>query len=218
MILALETSSPKCEISFLKDDKEILSLFADTESKHEKNLISFINFSLKYLNISLQDIELIGISIGPGNFTALRVGLATAFGLSYPCNIPLKGINTLDALYYTCLYYFDEIREKKIVCVIDAKRESLYTAVYQNQKIINNYQLVPINKFSYLFKKEEVDFICGSGILFYPELFSNYKKINIYYPKAKIIGLLAKQAKEEGKLDNIFSLFPFYLKEPDIRK
>ncbi|MCS7250086.1 MAG: tRNA (adenosine(37)-N6)-threonylcarbamoyltransferase complex dimerization subunit type 1 TsaB [candidate division WOR-3 bacterium] len=218
MILALETSSPNCEISFLKDNKEVFSIFADTHSKHEKNLILLLDFSLKYLNISLKDIELIGISIGPGNFTALRVGLATSFGLSYPYNIPLKGINTLDALYHTCLYYFEEIKEKKVVCVIDAKRETLYSAVYQNQKRLTDYQLISITKFPSLFPQEEVDFICGSGILFYPELFNNYKKINIYYPKAKIIGLLAQEAKKEGKLDAPFSLSPFYLKEPDIRK
>lgn len=218
MILALETSSPNCEISFLKDDKEVFSLFADTHSKHEKNLILLLDFSFKYLNISLKDIELMGISIGPGNFTALRVGLATSFGLSYPNNIPLKGINTLDALYHTCLYYFYEIKEKKIACVIDAKRETLYTAVYQNQKIITDYQLVSIDKFPTLFPKEEIAFVCGNGILFYPELFNNYKKINIYYPKAKIIGMLAKEAEKEGKLDNPFSLSPFYLKEPDIKK
>lgn len=218
MILALETSSPNCEISFLKDDKEIFSIFADTHSKHEKNLILLIDFSLKYLNISLKDIELIGISTGPGNFTALRVGLATTFGLSYPYNIPVKGINTLDALYYTALHYFNNIEKEKVICVIDAKRESLYTAVYQDKKLIGGYQLVAIDKFSTFFPKEEFSFVCGSGILFYPDLFIDYKKINIYYPKAKIIGLLAIKAKEENKLDNIFSLSPFYLKEPDIRK
>ncbi len=218
MILALETSSPNCEISFLKGEKEIFSTFTDTHSKHEKNLTLILDFSFKYLNISLKDIELIGISIGPGNFTALRVGLATSFGLAYPHNIPLKGINTLDALYHTCLHYFNELKEKKVACVIDAKRESFYTALYQNQKIISDYQLVSINDFPIFFPKEEIAFVCGSGLLFYPELFKDYKKINIYYPKAKIIGLLAKKAKEEGKLDNPFSLSPFYLKEPDIRK
>lgn len=218
MILALETSSPNCEISFLKDNKEIFSIFADTQSKHEKNLISLINFSLKYLNISLKDIELIGVSIGPGNFTALRVGLATSFGLSYPHNIPIKGINTLDALYHTCLYYFEKMKKEKILCVIDAKRESLYTAVYQEEKLIFNYQLVPIKEFPNLFPYKEISFVCGSGILFYEELFREYKKINIYYPKAKIIGLLAVKAKEENNLDDPFSLSPFYLKEPDIRK
>ncbi|MEO0087021.1 MAG: tRNA (adenosine(37)-N6)-threonylcarbamoyltransferase complex dimerization subunit type 1 TsaB [candidate division WOR-3 bacterium] len=218
MILALETSSPNCELSFLKDNKEIFSIFADTHSKHEKNLILILDFALKYLNISLKDIELIGVSIGPGNFTALRVGLATSFGLSYPHNIPIKGINTLDALYHTCLYYFEKMEKEKILCVIDAKRESLYTAVYQEEKLIFDYQLVPIKEFPNLFPYKEISFVCGSGILFYKELFREYKKINIYYPEAKIIGLLAVKAKEENNLDDPFSLSPFYLKEPDIRK
>jgi tRNA threonylcarbamoyladenosine biosynthesis protein TsaB len=218
VIVALETSSPNCEITFLKEEKEILTIFADTHSKHEKNLITFFGWAFKYLKITIKEVELIGISIGPGNFTALRVGLATALGIAYPHNIPVKAINTLDALYFTSLFYFSYLKDKKILVVSDAKRESLYAALYQNEEKIGNYQLVAINKLSTIFKEEEIDFVCGNALLSYPQLFENFKKINIYYPKAKIIGLLAKKAKEAQKLDSLFSLSPFYLKEPDIRK
>lgn len=217
MIIALETSSPNCEISFLENDKEILTIFADTQSKHEKNLILFFNWAFQYLKITFFDIELIGISIGPGNFTALRVGLATCLGLAYPYNLLIKGINTLDALYFTCLHYFPELKDKKILIVSDAKRESLYTALYQNKEMISDYQLWEISKFPLIFNKKEIDFICGNALLSYPQIFENYQKINIYYPRAKVIGLLAKKAKKEGRLDALFSLSPFYLKEPDIK-
>lgn len=218
MIVALETSSPNCEIAFLKEDKEILTIFADTHSKHEKNLITFFDWAFKYLKITIKDIELIAVSIGPGNFTALRVGLATVFGLAYPHNISVKAINTLDALYFTCLFYFSYLKDKKILVVNDAKRESVYTALYQNEEKIGNYQLVEINKLLLIFKEKEIDFVCGNALLSYPQIFENFKKINIYSPKAKVIGLLAKKAKEAGKLDSLFLLSPFYLKEPDIRK
>lgn len=107
---------------------EILADFRyDVKLTHSEVLLSNIDRLLKALNLNLEDLDGLSISLGPGSFTGLRIGLATVKGLSLASGKPAVGIPTLDALAFLtrgCKY--------PVVPIIDAKKYQIYAAVYDS--------------------------------------------------------------------------------------
>ena len=128
-ILNIESSTTNCSISLSYDGK-VISLNENNDEKysHSTNLHSFIKDVLTKSNVSLQKLSAIAVSKGPGSYTGLRIGVAAAKGLCYALDIPLISISTL-------LVLAKQIKFKKeglIIPVMDARRNEVYSAVYDN--------------------------------------------------------------------------------------
>jgi tRNA threonylcarbamoyl adenosine modification protein YeaZ len=98
LILAIETSLEPGSVSILKDSEEIASAVGDDKISRSNDLILLIEEILAKCRRKLFDLRLIAVSIGPGSFTGLRVGMATARGLSLGSSIPCVGVSALEAL------------------------------------------------------------------------------------------------------------------------
>lgn len=126
-ILSIDTSSNICGVSILEDTNLICKLDADTGRTHSENLMPMIDEALKKAELKPADINLIVCDIGPGSFTGIRIGVATAKAFSDSLNIPCVGISSLEALAYKPMFL-------GYVCsMIDCKNDNCYFALYEKK-------------------------------------------------------------------------------------
>ena len=109
-ILAFDTSTEKFSISILKNNKVILNLSKILNKTYSKFLIPILEKSLKKSKLNVKEINHILISLGPGSFTGVRIGIAAAKGLAIPYKIKISGFNNMDILANSIN---DKIKKKK---------------------------------------------------------------------------------------------------------
>ncbi|HEX8378264.1 MAG TPA: tRNA (adenosine(37)-N6)-threonylcarbamoyltransferase complex dimerization subunit type 1 TsaB, partial [Pedobacter sp.] len=106
---------------------------------HASNLTLFIEEVMLSAGKTMPDLDAVAVSMGPGSYTGLRIGVSTAKGLCYGLDIPLIAINTLEAMAYG--YRMIDTSESKLFCpMIDARRMEVYSAVYNS----NLNELLPV--------------------------------------------------------------------------
>ena len=124
-ILHLETSTKVCSVALSKDG-ELLAIKELEEQgySHGENLTLFVESVLEKAGVSMKELDAISVTSGPGSYTGLRIGVATAKGLCYALKIPLIAIDSLTALAA-------QVDTKKTKCaVIDARRMEVYNAFF----------------------------------------------------------------------------------------
>jgi len=96
-ILGIDTSTDNCSVVLLTDN-QVIERNEIAKSAHSEKLIQFISEILEEANITVEELTCIGVNIGPGSFTGLRIGLSTAKGLAFPHNIPILPVKSLPVL------------------------------------------------------------------------------------------------------------------------
>lgn len=133
VILNIETSTDVCSVA-LSSDGYILHHREDFNGpNHAAVLSDFIADSLNYLEShGNMHLDAVGVSIGPGSYTGLRIGLSEAKGLAYALFVPLIGINTLEIIAAQTMFAFDDFNPDTDLFqpMIDARRDEVYTATY----------------------------------------------------------------------------------------
>ena len=174
------------------------------------------------------EIDGIGVSLGPGSFTGLRVGLAYAKGLAYALNKPIVGVPTLDAFAYGYRHIREGVftdNQMKIIPVMDAKMGDVYTATYDiNGERLTEYSAVILNEWLNSLSGDNI--FIGDGARIYRSLIQNKLKNgeahfvypNLDSPRASYVAFIAMERIRAGKTDAISSLEPIYLHPPRIRK
>ena len=102
-ILAIDTSGKICSASVMEEGKILKTISNESEREHSQTLMPTIKKLLDELNLTIDDIDLLSCSRGPGSFTGIRVGMATIKALSDAKNIPIAGVDTLKALAYSTM-------------------------------------------------------------------------------------------------------------------
>ena len=126
LILNLETATKTCSVALAQDGKVLASEDLTTEKfSHAEKLNTFIQDVMAEADKTLNDLDAVAISAGPGSYTGLRIGASTAKGLCYALDIPLIAINSLKALAARCN------AESGLICpMFDARRMEVYCAIY----------------------------------------------------------------------------------------
>ncbi len=124
-ILALSTTSSSGSIAIYKEDHISYINHLDIKVTHSERLLPQIDTGLKSSKIDISQIDLVVIANGPGSFTSIRIGLATAKGICMAHNIPLLPISTLELLANNVVS-----SNRNILTLIDAKMSEVYTALY----------------------------------------------------------------------------------------
>jgi len=124
-ILALSTTSSSGSIAIYKEDHISYINHLDIKITHSERLLPQIDAGLKNSKIGISDIDLVTIANGPGSFTGVRIGLATAKGICMAHNIPLLPINTLELLANNIAF-----STRNILAFIDARMAEVYAALY----------------------------------------------------------------------------------------
>ena len=125
--LALDSSGLTAAVAVMTDGKLAAEYTVNNKKTHSQTLLPMIDEVMKAVGIEPKQLDCIAISRGPGSFTGLRIGSATAKGLGLALNIPVAEVSSLDALAYN-LYG----NEGCIICpIMDARRQEVYTAAYE---------------------------------------------------------------------------------------
>ena len=218
-ILHIETSSKNCSVA-ISDGEEILCLCEEVSDnyKQSESLHSFVEWALEGADISLKDLDAISLGKGPGSYTGLRIGAASAKCFCYGLKLPLIAINSLDSMVEQFVNQGFDL----IIPLIDARRMEVYTAFFDGTsgEMIKETEakILDENSFSELADKK-VLFI-GDGAKKFQDLLSAFGeglpkaefKFDIY-PSAK--GLIKKSVEKfnQKEFEDTAYFEPFYLKD-----
>ena len=128
-ILALDSSSLVASVAIITDDILTAEYTINYKKTHSQTLLPMLNEMAKNIDLDLNSIDAIAIASGPGSFTGLRIGAATAKGLGLALDKPIISVPTLEAMAYN-IYTFDRF----IVPIMDARRDQVYTGIYQMEE------------------------------------------------------------------------------------
>ena len=129
-VLALDSSGLVASVALVEDGEEEAVLLAEYtinyKKTHSQTLLPMLDEIVKMTELDLDTIDAVATAAGPGSFTGLRIGSATAKGLGFALNKPLVAVPTLDALAFN-LY-----GTENLICpLMDARRNQVYTGIYE---------------------------------------------------------------------------------------
>ena len=140
-ILNIDTASESAHVSIAKDGLVIQALYSESQKEHASFLQTAIQQLAKLTGIKLTDIDAVAVTAGPGSYTGLRVGMASAKGLCYALQKPLITLNTLEVLAASAIHIFPKYKIEFLLCpMMDARRMEVFTAIYNSDLKI---QLAP---------------------------------------------------------------------------
>ncbi len=212
LILGIETSTRAAGVALISDEKILAEISQESKLYHSENLLPQIEQVLKIANV--EKVDAIAVSLGPGSFTGLRIGLAAAKALSYAWQVKIIGVPTLQALafHFPC-------SSAKILTLIDAQKNSAYVQTFQNAVPIDEVKVKPIaeilNAASEL--SDEV-ILCGDVLSkIKVELPANvtFAPINLRMPRAVNVAICGKNLLDAGKEGNVMDMEPLYLRRSE---
>ncbi|SHG39003.1 tRNA threonylcarbamoyladenosine biosynthesis protein TsaB [Thermosyntropha lipolytica DSM 11003] len=225
LLLAIDSATPVAGVAILNEEKVLYEEFCNYRKTHSETLLPMIDRALKVCACSLHDIDVIGITAGPGSFTGLRIGMAAVKGLSLATGKPIVAVSTLDMLAANVLPCEDILA----VPLLDARKNEVYSAVYTfrygtMQKVveekawgIEELALKIREKKESLFKKYVV--ILGDGYYPYAAYWQEVLEESLLlppehlmYPRSAAMGKIALAKAERGDFADVFTLTPVYLR------
>ncbi len=212
-VLLIDTAAATAGIGFANSE----DIIAQQTNEEQKDHAAFVQPAIRQLarlnNLSLQDVEAVAVVNGPGSYTGLRVGLASAKGLCYALNKPLILINTLEAMALATIELFPD--ETVLHCpLVDARRMEVFTAVYNNQleTVLAPQPLILTENSFQEFLNRRVIF-SGSGAIKMQTLINHFNGVfsQARYTLQQVNKLAQKACIIEQFADIAYSE-PFYLK------
>ena len=212
-ILNIETSTTNCSVSLFKSGV-VVGVKEDNSSEysHAERLHVYIDEVLKTAKLTIDQLEAIAISKGPGSYTGLRIGVSAAKGLCYALSIPLISVPTLEALAHQV-----EAPKGPIIAMLDARRMEVYSAVYDTQHDeIRSTETEVLSSESYqeLLELSPVYFI-GNGVTKTRDIITHKNALFIEnkLPSAKHMGALSFEKFRNRNFEDVAYFEPFYLKD-----
>ena len=217
-ILLIETSTALCSAALAEDGAITAYKESSAPKAHASLTAVFIQEILEERNMTLADCEAVCVSMGPGSYTGLRVGVSTAKGLCFGSGKPLLAVGTLDTLVAQAAdaATSEEGSYSFIIPMIDARRMEVYTAVFApdgTQITETAPAIIDENSFAEYLEQGPVLFIGdGAGkcadVIRHPN--AHFCQC---YPKASAMLEPALQAYKEKRFEDVAYFEPFYLKE-----
>ena len=213
LILSIETSTTNCSVSLSRKGKLlIVKEDYDKNYSHAERLHVYIDDVLKQAKVSVNDVDAIAISKGPGSYTGLRIGVSSAKGLCFALNKPLISIPTLESLAHQVTNH-----DGVIVSMLDARRLEVYAAIFDSNYVqIRETKAEVLNEssFSSYLEKGKVYFI-GNGVEKTKNLIVHQNAVFIddKLPSANEMGSLAFNKYKISDFEDVAYFEPYYLKD-----
>lgn len=218
-ILALDSSGLVATVAILEDEQTVAEYTVNYKKTHSQTLLPMLDEIVKMTEFDLSTIDAIAVSGGPGSFTGLRIGAATAKGLGLALDKPLIHIPTVDGLAYN-LYGCTGL----ICPIMDARRSQVYTGLYRFEndefRVVEEQMAISVQD---LVKKlnqygEKVTFL-GDGVPVYGKDLKSELEVECYFAPAHLnrqraatVGALGIKYFAEGKTETAMEHSPDYLR------
>jgi tRNA threonylcarbamoyladenosine biosynthesis protein TsaB len=216
-LLSIDTATGKAQVSAWRDGSVLHALYNDAQKDHAAFLQPALQQLLKEADIDIKEINAVAVNAGPGSYTGLRVGMASAKGLCYALDIPLITLNGLELLTASLQNQLNGISATDLFCpMIDARRMEVFTAVYDAEmKTILEPCAMILDENSF---KEQCEnkrmFFFGNGSGKFKTIFSHpnacFENTGIM-PAA--MGAMAGARFEKKQFADLSYSEPFYIKE-----
>ena len=218
-ILNIETSTEVCSVA-LTSEGQVLDHRENYEGQtHATMLSQYVKEMLDYSRSREIKLEAIAVSIGPGSYTGLRIGLSEAKGLAFGLNVPLIGVNTLQLMAVSTMFnHFIDEENVLYVPMIDARRMEVYTAAYApSLEAVLEPQAMILDEHSFdaLLDKGHTLILMGNGSDKARQVLTRdgVRFVEGVKPVAVDMMALAEKAYREQDFIDVAYSTPLYLKE-----
>ena len=220
-VLAIDSSGLTATVAVVEETQTVAEYTINYKKTHSQTLLPMIDEVVKMTELDLGTINAIAVAGGPGSFTGLRIGSATAKGLGLALNKPLIHVPTVDGLAYNVFGCED------IICpIMDARRNQVYTGIYEfdgnELRVLEDQMAVSIEELGEKLKQysRPVVFL-GDGVPVFrkrlvteimPESDLHFAPASMNRQRAASVGSLAIRYYEEGKTETAVEHQPDYLR------
>lgn len=220
LILGVETATAQVGCAIGRHDGVLASFRAARGRRHAETLVPAIEFTCRHAGIELSDLAAVAVDVGPGLFSGLRVGIATAKAIALALRIPMVGVSSLDLLAFPVRH-----TNRLIVPAIDARRGELFYAFYRQVpggvQRLTDYQVgSPADLVSELVASGEDSLLVGDGAQRYPDIVTGATGIEVggpftAHPSAAALVELAHPLAMREEFVQSWELEPLYLRRTD---
>lgn len=229
LVLGIETSTPQTSVAIGSEQGVIASALVSrgmssggplkkTGASYNEFLLPGIRFCLEEAGLGFRNIGGVAVSLGPGLYTGMRVGLATAKAIAQALSVPIVGLASLDLLAYDVRY-----SPRPICAVLDARRKEVFHAFYRSSpggiQRMTDYKVERAEQLAYgITSKPDEVLLVGNGALLYREIFEelgNSVEIGTMghaFPDATALVELALPRLFREDFDSLDGLKPLYLR------
>jgi tRNA threonylcarbamoyl adenosine modification protein YeaZ len=218
-ILALDSSGLVASVAVAEDEVLLAEYTVNYKKTHSQTLLPMLDEVAKMIELDMNTVDAIAVAGGPGSFTGLRIGSATAKGLGLALKKPLVHIPTVDALAWN-LY-----GSEALICpMMDARRNQVYTGLYrfegENFRILQEQTPMAVAELAeQLNQRGEKVMFLGDGVPVYRELLAELLKVpyqvapaHLNRQRASAVAVLAMQYVREGRIETAADHVPDYLR------
>lgn len=221
-ILHIETATQICSVALSENDEIISSHQSDVKNAHSSILTVFIDEIFRETGINIHHLDAVSVSMGPGSYTGLRIGVSAAKGLCYAGDKPLIAINTLEAMAFGMIKIatgkIENIADCLFCPMIDARRMEVYSAIFNfdlgkiravQAEIIDEQSFAEfLNQHKMVFagdgaEKCKISLSASQNAIF----------LDDFVPSANYLVGLANRKFNENEFENVAYFEPFYLKD-----
>jgi tRNA threonylcarbamoyladenosine biosynthesis protein TsaB len=218
-ILSIETSTRVGSVAIIEDEHLIAEYILNVVSTHSERLLPSIDQILKDSQLTVRDIEGFAVSLGPGSFTGLRIGISTVKGLALATGRAVVGVPTLDCLAHNIAF------THLLVCpILDARKGEVYTALYQGDGSGKLEKLTPdlaLNPDDLLERVKEPVIFLGDGVQAYRDKLMHFQGDYLFassylnQPRASVLGKLGLEKFRQGEILKEEEILPLYCRAPE---
>lgn len=219
-ILAFDSSGLVASVAILTEEQMIAEYTINYKKTHSQTLLPMLDEVVKMTALDFDEIDAIAVAAGPGSFTGLRIGSATAKGLGLALHKPLVSVPTLEGLAFNCYGSED------IICpMMDARRKQVYTGLYT----FSNGKMVVLKEQTACPVEEIIQEVCaqgrkviflGDGVPVYRSIIEEYMQgpyvfapAHMNRQRAGAVGMRAFDYIREGKTESAAEHAPVYLRK-----
>jgi tRNA threonylcarbamoyladenosine biosynthesis protein TsaB len=215
-ILSIETATQTCSVALHREEKLLAVQDFHLDKSHSSILHPLVRDMLAYCESGRADLDAVAVSMGPGSYTGLRIGVSAAKGLCYALDVPLIAVNTLEAMALSVRHY---LGAGSWLCpMLDARRMEVYCLLQDEsgRQVIETRPLI-------LDRQSFTDYLQDHRICFFGngsdkarpllEQHSHATFVENVSCSARWVGELARLRYQEGFFEDLAYFVPFYLKE-----
>ncbi|WCO66622.1 tRNA (adenosine(37)-N6)-threonylcarbamoyltransferase complex dimerization subunit type 1 TsaB [Iamia majanohamensis] len=220
LILGVESATAQVGCAIGGHEGVLASAHSTRARRHAESLVPSIEFACRQARVELADLGAVAVDVGPGLFTGLRVGVATAKALAHALRVPVIPISSLDLLAFPARF-----TDRLIAAVIDARRGEVFWALYRQvpggvQRIGEARVSTPEELLGELQARGEEMLLVGDGALRHAEVLRDLRKAEvcshgITHPSARDLVLLAHHQALREEWVQPWEVSPTYLRKPD---
>lgn len=218
-ILAVDTAAKSCSVAIMTAGSLSAELITLKDETHSKHLMELIHKVLGMAGFRVGELDGLAVTIGPGSFTGLRIGVSTVKGLAHALNKPVVGVSSLDALAWQCAD-----RSHLICALLDARKGEVYSATYRfendtlTQKSLEN---VTAPEAAVEGLKEPCVFIGSGAQLYRRNIINVLGNLANFVPedqniiRASSVGFLSMEKFKTHDTSEAAGLVPHYIRKSD---